>query len=116
VGRAEQTLEGVAQLIEWSLDACLSGDHENVEAGSLDMLGVTQDLADATADAVSIDSAAQPPCGRDSEAVVIAGIWNEADDHEPVGPGAAARSDAREVLPGPKCRHGAPSGGPGVRR
>ena len=66
--------------------------------------------------AVALDGASEASTGRDAEAVVIAAIGYEADDHEPIRPGAALRADAREVLSGAKRRHGPPSGLPGVRR
>ena len=60
----------------------------------------------APAHAITLDGASEAASGRDAEAVVIAAIGYEADDHESVRAGVALRADAREVLPGTECRHG----------
>ena len=81
------------------------------------VIGVmAQDLAEAPTHTVALDGASEASPSRDAEAVVIAAIGYEADDHESVRAGVAFRADAGEVLPGTECRHGPLLGQPAVRR
>ena len=79
------------------------------------VIGVAaQDLTDAAAHTVSLDRASEAPSSRDAEAVVIAAIGYEADDHESVRAGTALPADAGEVLPGTERRHGPLLGQPAI--
>ena len=76
----------------------------------------TQDLTNTPAHTVAPDGASEASPCRDAEAIVIAAIRYESDDHESVRPRAPLRADAREVLSRAECRHGPPQGLPAVRR
>jgi hypothetical protein len=100
-GCLEQSLKDRAQLVERGPDAAWSGHDENVKTVGVLGASISQNRADAPPHQVSLDSTAQLSARGETEAIVVAVIWNEADDHEPVGTGTARRPDAGEIMARP---------------
>ena len=78
-------------------------------------IAAADDLADATSHRVAHDGAAESSTGRDADAVVVATVGHEADDHQPTGACPAVGPDAVEVATRAEGRHGTRMG-PAVRR
>ena len=112
----EQALKGRAKLVERGVHGRSASHDEDVPALPGLVGRVAQDLTDPPTHAITLDGASKASTSRDAEAVVIVGIGNEADDHEPVRPRATLLANTGEVLPGTECRHGPTSGLPDVRR
>ncbi len=113
---SEQPLKGATDLGERCVSTGGAYDDEDVPASAPGLRRLAQNLTDASMDTIARDGSTDAATRSDSEAIVAEGVWNEADDHEPMSPGTALRLDAGEVLPGTQCRHGAPPGVPAVRR
>ena len=109
-------LKGRAELVERGVRGRSAGHDEDVPALPGLIGRMAQDLADPPAHAITPDGASKASTSRDAETVVITGIGNEADDHEPIRPGATFLANAGEVLSGTERRHGPTSGLPDVRR
>ena len=113
---AEESFEHGSKLIERGVDGRGAGDDEYIPTVAGLVGNAAEDLADASAHAVTLDGASEASSSRDTEAVVIAAIGYEADDHESVRAGVALLADASKVLPGTECRHGPLLDQPAVRR
>ena len=112
--QAEKPLERGTELVVRGFDGGRARDHEDVPAVTGVIGAAAEDLTDAAAHTVTLDGASEASSGRDAEAVVIAAIGYEADGQVSIRPGATLPADAREVLPGTKCRHGPLQGQPAI--